>query len=614
MSLNSEPRNHFHPDDHHERNFVNAILDTIDALVLVHDTQGRIVRFNRACERLSGYSFEEVKGKHFADLFLLPEEYLGVEEKLADLYAGATAIHHENHWMTKDGELRRIRWSSTSLKGSIGAVEYIVATGIDITEREQAVAALRETENRYRNLFYSHHIPMLLIDAETMQIVSTNAAASEFYGWSAEELKQMKISDINTLPFDKVRDEMAKARAAGGRRKFYFKHRLANGEIRDVEVHSGPYHYGDRSYLFSIIHDVTEAKRFQDEIISISRFPNEGPFPVMRFTKDGQILYANNASADLLRCWGVQLSGKIPDEILPTVAKVIRTKTPKEIEHKCGEMIFNLLFNFIEGEDYVNVYGRDITKRVLAEEELKAYTEKLKTANRELQDFAYIASHDLQEPLRKIQAFGERLQTRYASQLNDEGVDYIRRMTGAARRMNAMLKGLLDYSRVTTQAQPYERVSLATLLKDVLSDLEIRLEQTKGEVTTGPLPSLEADPTQMRLLFQNLISNALKFHAPGQPPKIHITTKIIDTEALDGGPYAKIMVSDDGIGFDEAYAERIFQPFQRLHGANEFEGHGMGLAICRKIVERHRGTITAKSETGKGSTFIICLPVTQKTD
>jgi signal transduction histidine kinase len=250
---------------------------------------------------------------------------------------------------------------------------------------------------------------------------------------------------------------------------------------------------------------------------------------------------------------------------------------------------------------------------------LNAYAEQLKQSNRELQDFASIASHDLQEPLRKVQAFGERLNERYAPALGEEGRDYIERMQSAAARMQQMIEDLLAYSRVTTRAQALEPVDLSEILGEVLSDLEIRLERTGGRVEAGALPSVEADPMQMRQLLQNLVGNALKFHRPDAPPVVRVYAQDHRKETPDRGDgkshpsppsnsHVRIVVEDNGIGFDEKRLEEMFKPFHRLHGRSEYEGSGMGLAICRKIAERHGGSIQAQSKPGQGARFIVTLP------
>lgn len=254
-------------------------------------------------------------------------------------------------------------------------------------------------------------------------------------------------------------------------------------------------------------------------------------------------------------------------------------------------------------------YGtiEDITVRKGTEEQLECYAAELKRSNQALQDFASIASHDLQEPLRKIVAFSDRIKTNYGEKLDGQGRDYLERMQSAAERMKRFINDLLEFSRVTTKAKPFEPTDLDTVVSEVLCDLEARIAQTQGKVETDKLPTLLADTFQMRQLFQNLIGNALKFHKKGEPPVV----KVSATEGPKKG-FWTVIIQDNGIGFDEKYLDRIFKPFERLHGRSEYEGSGIGLAICQKIVERHNGEITAKSKPREGTTFIFTLPEKQK--
>src|SRR5438477_1151667 len=268
-------------------------------------------------------------------------------------------------------------------------------------------------------------------------------------------------------------------------------------------------------------------------------------------------------------------------------------------------------------EERTRELRQEVVERQQAEERLRATAVRLERSNRELQDFAYVASHDLQEPLRKVQAFGDRLKAACSKSLGAEGRDYLERMEAAAKRMQILIDDLLAFSRVTTKANPFEVADLNKIVSEVLSDLEVRIQQTDARVDLGELPTLDADPLQMRQLFQNLIVNALKFHQVGRPPVVKIRTQPArpPTEASSGNVptngLCQITVEDNGIGFEEKYLDRIFVLFQRLHGRTAYEGTGIGLAICRKIADRHGGSITAKSTPGEGSTFIITLPLKQ---
>ncbi|MBV9258092.1 MAG: hypothetical protein JO215_08750, partial [Ktedonobacteraceae bacterium] len=253
-------------------------------------------------------------------------------------------------------------------------------------------------------------------------------------------------------------------------------------------------------------------------------------------------------------------------------------------------------------------------------EVLRQLNTELQRSNQELQDFAYVASHDLQEPLRKIQAFGNLLEEEHGHALGD-GKVYLDRMRNAAARMRILIEDLLTFSRVTTKAAPFSPVDLNTVIQQIIDDVEPRLQATQGAIEAQPLPTIEADPGQMHQLFQNLIVNALKFHRPDVPPVVKVFAEIqanpeTDSIESDTSPEQTeqrclLYVADNGIGFDEKYLDRIFTVFQRLHGKSDYEGTGIGLAVVRKIVERHDGTITAKSSVGNGATFIITLPITQ---
>ncbi|MBV8883370.1 MAG: GAF domain-containing protein [Chroococcidiopsidaceae cyanobacterium CP_BM_RX_35] len=254
--------------------------------------------------------------------------------------------------------------------------------------------------------------------------------------------------------------------------------------------------------------------------------------------------------------------------------------------------------------------GIALAQAQLLEEETRQRQE-LARSNTELQQFAYVASHDLQEPLRKIQAFGYRLKEKYGELLSEQGRDYIERMQNAAERMQTLINDLLTLSRVISKAQPLVSVNLAHVAQEVLSDLEFQIHQTQGYVAVGELPTIEADPIQMRQLLQNLLSNALKFHNLKIPLVIKLYCQMIGGQGSGAIEHWQIIVEDNGIGFDEKYLDRIFNVFQRLHGRSEYDGTGMGLAICRKIAERHGGSITAKSQPGQGATFIVTLPSKQ---
>ncbi len=268
-----------------------------------------------------------------------------------------------------------------------------------------------------------------------------------------------------------------------------------------------------------------------------------------------------------------------------------------------------------QGAPVLTFFVRDISQQKRAEKEQVRYAADLERSNRELEQFAYVTSHDLQEPLRKIRTFGDRLEMKCSEQLDETGRECVLRMQSAAARMQTLIEGLLILSQVTTRGKEFEPVDLTEVVREVVSDLEVQIEQAGGRVEVGKLPAIQGDAVQIRQLMQNLIGNALKFRRVDEPPVVKVHGRFVEgrEQRRPGGSAAdescRILVEDNGIGFDEKYMERVFGIFQRLHPRDVYEGTGIGLAICRKIVERHRGSITARSELGKGTTFEVVLPV-----
>ncbi len=246
--------------------------------------------------------------------------------------------------------------------------------------------------------------------------------------------------------------------------------------------------------------------------------------------------------------------------------------------------------------------------------ELNSLNEDLKKSNSELSQFAYVASHDLQEPLRKIQTFASRIIQKEKQNLSESGKDYFERMQNAANRMQTLIDDLLTYSRTNTAEKIFELTDLNLLLREVKSELEQNINEKKAIININQLPELNIIPFQFSQLFTNLISNSLKFSRENIPPQIDISADFVHgknihiKESDNQKKYCRITVSDNGIGFQSEFNLKIFELFQRLHGKSEYSGTGIGLAICKKIAENHNGFITAYSQPGKGATFNIFIP------
>jgi signal transduction histidine kinase len=273
------------------------------------------------------------------------------------------------------------------------------------------------------------------------------------------------------------------------------------------------------------------------------------------------------------------------------------------------EMVQRAVLNILEDleGERVNVerinrqIQKEIEVRKRAEQSLKEYTAELARSNADLQQFAYVASHDLQEPLRSISSFSQLLARRYQGELDSDADDFIAFIVGGATRMQTLINDLLTFSRIGTRGNPFAPVDCENILQTAKENLTVAIAESGAVITHDRLPALVADQTQLTQLFQNLFGNAIKFHRPEEAPRIHVSSKRQD------GAW-RLSVRDNGIGIDPQYFDRIFIIFQRLHGREKYAGTGMGLAICKRIVERHGGRIWVESEPGKGSTFHFVIP------
>ena len=320
------------------------------------------------------------------------------------------------------------------------------------------------------------------------------------------------------------------------------------------------------------------------------------------------------------------LPGVAESDFLGVCIDVINTGIPFQYEFHYTLDNVNGWFDvrIVKQDDGILFSSSDITKRKQAELDQERQNQILKRANRDLelsnenlQQFAYVASHDLQEPLRKIQAFGDLVTEQFGPVLGPDGSDMLNRMQVAAKRMSLLIRDLLTYSRVGTQLEAHKLVSLNQIVSEAMDALYVAIQESGAEITVSPLPSILGDPLQLSQLFQNLLGNAIKFCRPNTIPSVQVTYKTLNFDQIPpqlipklngSGPFAEIAISDKGIGFDAQYAERIFQVFQRLHGRNHYAGSGIGLSICRRVAENHGGTITATSQPGQGATFRVYLP------
>jgi PAS domain S-box-containing protein len=359
-----------------------------------------------------------------------------------------------------------------------------------------------------------------------------------------------------------------------------------------------------------------ELQKLQNRYELILNCAGEG---ICGLDAQGKVAFVNPAVAKITGRPLAELIGKTEQEIFRSDGANGHAESP---DFDSGEQVFlrkdgtRFPVEFVRTK--IEEHGRqtgavlifkDITERKRAEETLSQKAAELARSNAELEQFAFVASHDLQEPLRKILAFGDRLKAKLDQALAAEPREYLDRMQNAATRMRTLIDDLLAFSRVMRRTEPFELVDLAKITREILGDLEVRIEKTAARVEVGDLPTIEADATQMRQLLMNLIGNALKFQHPDVQPLVKVQGRT--TSSISGEQFCQLTVEDNGIGFEQQYAEKIFVVFQRLHGRGEYEGTGVGLAVCRRIADRHQGTIVAQGKPGQGAIFTVMLPVHQ---
>ncbi|MBI4384496.1 MAG: PAS domain S-box protein [Nitrospinae bacterium] len=495
-----------------------------------------------------------------------------------------------------------------------------------MAELERLLVDLDASETRLASIMNNVAEGIVTIDERGI-VESVNPAMERIFGYQAEELLGKSVNLLMPEPYKSEHDGYIRNYLKTGQAKVLGLGRelvglRKDGTVFPIDLAVSEMWIGEKKFFVAAIRDITERKKNEGELRKLSRAVEQSPSGVLITDIEGNIEYVNPNF--------VETSGYSYEEIIGKNPRILKSGVhPPQFYSKLWETITagnewrgefcnrkkdgKLFWELQSISPLRDAEGRithflavkiDDTERKRAEEQLKQYAAELERSNEALRDFAAIASHDLQEPLRKIVSFGDRLKE-YGQVLDERAKDYLERMQVSTQRMQKFIYDLLEYSKVATKPKQFEPLDLKELITDVLIDLETRTKQTQGQVIVAALPVIEGDKMQLRQLFLNLIGNALKFHRKDAPPHVEIRSRF----TIKG--FWEIAVTDNGIGFDMKYLDRIFKPFQRLHGRTEYEGSGMGLAICQKIVTGHNGRFTARSALGKGSQFIIQLPEKQ---
>ncbi len=563
---------------------------------------------------------------------------------IADLQDGARVIGSGNldHIIEeeKDDEIGELARSFNQMASDLKTVTASKADlEREIAERKQAETALQERGKRL-------HEALDLLDAVTKGTEVIIAAQDTDFRYTyfntayAEEIKRLTGRDLSVgMNMIELFDHMPEEQKNSVRE---WSRVLAGESVNQRIDFGGP---GNNRKTYHVLHkpildddgmvigagevayDITEQARIEDELRETREYLENlityANSPIIVWDPEFRITRFNHAFEHLTgrraeEVIGRHLSLLFPDETRnQSVEQILKTTTGERweaaeipvlnVDGSIRTVLWNSATIFEEDSKAVIstiAQGHDITERKKAEEALMKYAVNLKQSNEDLERFAYVSSHDLQEPLRNVVTFTQLIQKKYGGQLGTEADEYIQFVVDAGKRMQALISDLLEFSRVTTKGSSLEKTDSEAVFQDTLTNLKFRIDRCKASITHDPLPQVMADASQLRQVFQNLIGNAIKFRKSDQPSEIHVS-------AHRTNGMVQFSVRDNGIGIDPKYFDKIFIIFQRLHSRETYEGTGIGLALCKRIIERHGGRIWVESVVREGSTFHFTLPAAE---
>lgn len=600
-----------------ERDFSNAVLDTVANLVVVLDRGGRIVRFNRACERTTGYTFHEVEGKELWDFFLIPGEAAGVKAVFANLVAGQFPQNHENHWITKDGRLRRIAWSNTALVDVRGEVTHVVAAGLDVTEQREAEERLQ----LYR-LLATHARDIVLLLTPEGQVLEANLAALHSYGYTRAELLALNIRDLRAPETTgELAAQLAQAKAGGV--LFETVHRRKDGTTFPVEVSSQGADVGGRRVLVSIIRDISERKRAEAEraaLLAALQRHDAQLRATFASVADGMVIYdtagnittMNEAAAALLGLTSQQAALPLAERsallgVKTAAGKPVAPEETPAARALRGETVRGqvLVVHTPSRPVWLSISAAPVRAgdQVLGAVSTFSDITALHDMEEQREDYIRAITHDLRNPLTVISGLTELLHRRLQHQGMEREAAMAEKVLRSATRLAGMVSDLLESIRFEAGQirLALEPTDLGRLAGEVTERLVTPEERARLRVVVpAGLPYILCDAARIERALVNLITNALKYSAAGTPVEIRLDRR---------GERVLVAVQDAGPGIAADDLPRLFQRFYRGKAGDRVEGTGLGLYIVRLIAEAHGGHVWAESTPGHGSTFFLSLPV-----
>ncbi|WP_207496734.1 PAS domain-containing sensor histidine kinase [Aridibaculum aurantiacum] len=608
-------------------NDLEKIMSSSLDIICTIDEEGRFITISEASKYILGYTPRELIGQYYLKL-AHPFDVGRTIRAAEKIKQGYDSKDLENRFVHKDGRLIPLMWSMKW--DSVDKRFYGV--GRDVTDKKKSEQELLDSEGKYKLLFYKNPLPMWIFELETLRFLEVNEAATESYGFSREEFLQMTILELRP---DEEKQRLLQLHKLQGLNtpvhQGYWVHSKKDGTLMQVEITAHQLDYEGKRAKLVLASDRTQQVLAEQEIIRTNErysYVSKATFNVVwDWDLQLDIIEWNDIAVEMfgytseeigdVKWWQKHLHPDDRERVVTNLQRHINDRHhhwEDEYRFTCADGSYKHIFDrgfiiYDENKTPLRMLGAmqdvsDLKSNELKLKELNFSLEKrareLAESNAELERFAYVASHDLQEPLRMVSSFLQLLEKRYKEKLDVKAHEYIAFAVDGAERMKGLILDLLEYSRVNTSKEEREKVETNKIIEEVRLTYNNVLQETNGEIICDDLPNVHGTRTQVMQLFQNIISNALKYRS-AEPPIINITYK-------KAGNYIEFAISDNGIGIDERFFHKIFIIFQRLHNREHYSGTGIGLAICKKIVERHGGKIWLTSTPGKGSTFYFTLP------